>query len=42
MPALSVDPDNAAIVTETIEAYVTQGIRAFNTKLTMMEPDAYY
>jgi hypothetical protein len=42
MPALWVDPEHPAIVKETIEAYMTQGIRAFNTKLIMMAPDAYY
>jgi signal recognition particle GTPase len=42
MPALSVDTENPAIVKRTIEDYMTQGIRAFNTKLTIMAPDAYY
>jgi hypothetical protein len=42
MPALSVDSENPAVVKETIEAYMTQSIRAFNTELTMMAPDAYY
>jgi hypothetical protein len=34
--------ENTAIVKETIEAYMTQGIRALNTELIMMAPDAYY
>jgi hypothetical protein len=42
MPALLVDSENTAIVKETIEAYMTQGIRALNTELIMMAPDAYY
>jgi hypothetical protein len=40
-PALSVDPDNPAVVKETIEAYIIQRVRAFNTKLLMMAPDTF-
>lgn len=42
MPALSVDPENPAIIKETIEAYMIQRVTAFNTELTMMAPDAYH
>ena len=42
MPALLVDSENTAIIKETIEAYMTQGIRALNTELIIMAPDAYY
>jgi hypothetical protein len=42
MPSLSVDLRNPSMVEETIEAYMTQGVRAFNTKLLMMAPGAYF
>ncbi|KIN08873.1 hypothetical protein OIDMADRAFT_48715 [Oidiodendron maius Zn] len=42
MPPLSVDSENPAIVKETIETYMIQRVRAFNTDLLMMAPDAYF
>jgi hypothetical protein len=42
LPPLSVDLENPSIVEEKIEAYMIQKMRAFNTKLLMMAPNAYF